>query len=379
MSSVSASNGDDRKANLLIVLAGLGIGGAEVVVQRLVQAIDRKRFNVMVCCVKALGVIGEKMEREGLDIVALPDPNNPKVDYFTFAKLLKVIRAKKIDILHTHTTDALADAAVCKLLMPRLKLIHTFHFGNYPHIPRPLFWMERIFSKMANRLIAVGEVQRQQLRSTYGFPDRRIGRVWNGVASRRTNDGAAFRTHLNAGERIVIGTIATLIEQKGLRDFLSVAGQFRDDDNVLFVVVGEGRLRAELEALREQLGLDAKVVFCGWVENAAEVALPAFDIFFQSSLWEAMSIAILEAMASSKPIVATSVGENPYIIVDGVDGFLVEARDTRGMGTALRKLVEDPELRAAFGLAGAKKVAQQFTVEHMTRAYESIYLEELGI
>jgi glycosyltransferase involved in cell wall biosynthesis len=234
--------------------------------------------------------------------------------------------------------------------------------------------MESLFSRLATRLLAVGEAQRQQLRNVYRFRDRTIGTVLNGVMKACGTDDGSFRARIGADNRILVGTIATLIEQKGLQDLLAVASQFRDSDNrIRFVIVGEGRLRPALEAMRRDLGLEDIVVFTGWLTNASEVALPAFDIFFQPSLWEAMSIAILEAMAAGKPVVATRVGETPYVIKDEVDGLLVDPKNVTGMVVALRRLIDDPALRRRLGDAAARKVAERFTVEQMTRSYEDIY------
>ncbi len=143
--------------------------------------------------------------------------------------------------------------------------------------------------------------------------------------------------------------------------------------NVKFVIAGEGVLRRELEQLRHDLGLDDTVVLLGWVTNAADLVLPQLDIFFQPSLWEAMSVVILEAMANRKPVVATRVGENPRVIEDGVDGLLVNARDIDGMAAALGRLIADAGLRRRLGAAARRKVEQQLTVTHMTRAYEVVY------
>jgi glycosyltransferase involved in cell wall biosynthesis len=90
-----------------------------------------------------------------------------------------------------------------------------------------------------------------------------------------------------------------------------------------------------------------------------------------------MSVAILEAMAAGKPVVATRVGENPRVIADGVDGVLVNAKDIDGMAAALRRVIDDADLRRRLGTAGATKVANQFTIAHMSRAYEKVYLELL--
>ena len=120
-----------NKINILIAIAGLNIGGAEVMIKHLVRSLNKFRFNITVCCIKVCGIIGNELLKDGYEVVCLSESDDYKVDYLTFLKLLRIIRAKKIDIIHTHSKDALADAAVCKLLLPRLKLIHTFHFGNY--------------------------------------------------------------------------------------------------------------------------------------------------------------------------------------------------------------------------------------------------------
>lgn len=363
-----------RKINLLIVASSLWIGGAETVMSCLARTIDRRRFNVTVCCLKQRGHVGDELYREGIDIVGIPKPARSNVDYFTFLKLLSVIRAKRIDVLHTHTAHGLVDSCLCKMLMPRLRVIHTFHFGNYPHTGTRIMWMERIFSRFADRLIAVGDVQRRQIQAVYGFSDRRISTIWNGVAIRSGSSDPTFRRKLGAENCVLIGTIATLIEQKGLSDLLDVAKVIRDSGRkAIFVIVGEGHLRAELEAKRRELGLDEAVVLPGWVTNAADMTLPAFDIFFQPSLWEAMSMVILEAMAVGKPIVATDVGENGQVIEDGIEGLIVQPRDIGGMAAAIGRLMDDPALRVRLGEAARAKVEKRFTVEGMTQAYEAIY------
>lgn len=228
---------------------------------------------------------------------------------------------------------------------------------------------------MADQLVAVGDAQRQQIIGTYGFRPGNIKRVWNGVGQSQNRDLDAFRVRVGATDKLIVGVTATFIEQKGLCDFLEVASRLRDQaSHVRFVIVGEGELRPLLEARRRELGLEELVVFTGWIPNANESALPAFDIFFQPSLWEAMSIALLEAMAAAKPVISTAVGEAPYIIENGVNGLLVEPRDVDGMAAALRRLIDDPEFRERLGGAARTKVATHFTAQQMWRSYEELYL-----
>jgi glycosyltransferase involved in cell wall biosynthesis len=364
---------------VLQVTTGLGFGGAEIVVRDLARALDRDRFEVSVCCLKELGPVGEAMAREGLDVVALQNGASAKVDYFTFLKLRRLIRARHIDVVHSHTAYAMVDACLCKFLVPGLRVVHTFHFGNYPITNRTVLRTERLCSGVADRLIAVSNVQREQVRSVYHLPPDRISTVWNGVNLARPCPDRGFRARIGAGDRLLVGTIATLIEQKGLHDLLRVAARCRDaGDNVHFVVVGDGRLRSDLESARNALGLDDRVTFTGWVENASGVALPVFDVYLQPSLWEAMSIAILEAMAAGKPVIATRVGETPHMIRDRVSGLLTDVGDVDAMAAAIRQLASQPAWRHRLGEAAARTVKERFSLQHMVAAYESLYLEMVG-
>ena len=373
----SAPAATTRRTNLLILASSLWIGGAEVVIAHLARHIDPRRFNLTIGHLKTCGQIGDELKRDGFDVVGVAKVREGRANYFTFVDLLRLIRERKIDVVHTHTTHGLVDATLCKLFMPRLKVIHTFHFGNYPHVKPRVKWMERIFSRGADRLYAVGKTQREQLRQFYGFRESAIGTLWNGVNAPRLGDPAAFRQKYQIpADTVLIGVIATLIPQKGLPDLMRVARRVLDSGRrARFIVCGEGIMRGELETLRRELGLDDVVMLPGWVENAAQTALPAFDVLYQPSLWEAMSVVLLEAMAASKPLVATRVGEAPHFVEDGVDCLLVNPRDIEGMAAALCRVIDDPALRASMGAAARRKWENHFTVAHMTSAYEKVYAE----
>ena len=202
--------------------------------------------------------------------------------------------------------------------------------------------------------------------------------IWNGVAVASPVPKTSFRTEVGTGDRLLIGTIAKLIEQKGLFDLLNVARRCRDAGHRMqFVIVGEGPLRPMLEQRRHELGLDDTVVITGWIANAAARVLPAFDVFFQSSRWEAMSIAVLEAMANGKAIVATRVGDNPHVIEHGVSGLLVDSGDTEGMADALARVC-DGNLRHRLGQMARATYEQKFMLDHMIRGYENVYRELSG-
>ena len=369
----------NRRIKVMLAIDGLGLGGAEMVVRDLARRLDHERFEVCICCTKGLGgSIGEELVRDGYDVFVLPGQQAGRVDYLTALKFRRAIKDRRVDLVHTHATPALLDAGPCRITMPRLKVVHTFHFGNYPYDSWRHHVLEGLCARTADRLIAVGWEQRRRIQTTYGLPDSRIGVIWNGVAVETPTSGAAFRTEVGTGDRLLIGTIAKLIEQKGLDELLRVARRCRDAGHQMqFVIVGEGPLRPMLERRRRELGLEDTVAITGWLPNAAARALPAFDVFFQPSRWEAMSIAVLEAMASGKAIVATRVGDNTRVLENGISGLLVDSGDTQGMVDALAR-AGDRELRLRLGQAAQAVYEQKFTLEHMIRGYEDVYRELVG-
>jgi len=365
----------ERRIKVMLVIDGLGLGGAEMVLRDLVNNLNAERFDVCVCCTKGIGgSIGEELRQNGVRVVVLPGQSDDRVDYLTAPKLRRVIKDEQIDIIHTHAAPALFDAAPCRLTMRGVKLIHTFHYGNYPFDSRRHHWLEYICSRAADRLIAVGIEQGRRIQTTYRLPESRIGTIWNGVTVSAPIDEDSFRARFGTGDRLLVGTIAKLIHQKGLDYLLDVAQHCRDAGLPMqFVVVGEGPLRSELEERRGELGLDDVVILAGWIDSAAERVLPEFDVFFQPSRWEAMSIAILEAMATSKPIVATKVGDNHHVLKDDLTGILVDSGDVSGMTHALERLV-DSDLRKRLGDAAKESFEREFTLRHMVRNYEEEYL-----
>jgi glycosyltransferase involved in cell wall biosynthesis len=365
-----------RRIRLMLAIDGLGLGGAEMVVRDLARSLDPTQFDVCVCCTRGLGgAVGEQLLRDGVDVFVLPGQAPGYTDYFTSMKFARAIRERNIDIVHSHAMAPLFDATPCRMMMPGLRVVHTFHFGNYPYDSWRYHLMEGLCARAADRLIAVGRDQRRRLHASYRLRESRISVIWNGVTILPPDPDASLRAKLANGDRLLVGTVAKLIEQKGLDDLIRVARRCRDAGHRMqFVIVGEGPLRPMLEDLRRDLGLEDTVAITGWIPNAASRAVPAFDVFFQPSRWEAMSIAILEAMATRRAIVATTVGDNPHVLEDGISGLLVDSGDIDSMVSALGRLTDD-RLRTSLGESAGTRFEEKFALQHMVHAYEQVYRE----
>ena len=354
-------------------------GGAELVVSNLCRHISRDEFDVSVCYLKEKGCRGEELESESYDVFDVKAFGSHHNKYLQFLSLRQAVQKKAIHLVHSHSTGSLVEASLCRLVCPNVHTVHTFHFGNYPHYNRKYLLMERLFSSVPNQLVAVGNEQRQAIMSTLGIPVKRIMTVWNGVERGRETTDTSLPAEVPAGKTI-IGSLSTCIPQKGLEYLLDVAFVLKQKRNDFVVlIVGDGPLRPDLERKCSALHLGDTVFFLGWVTDAPSRVLPHFDIFVQSSLWEAMSMVILEAMAAGKPIVATEVGENRHVIKDGESGFLCKPKDVDGMARYLDRLLSHADVRGRVGEKAREEFNASFTVDRMARNYERLYRHILGL
>lgn len=359
---------------VLVVNGALHIGGAEMVIANIVRNLKDSNIEFVMCPLKAGGAVSSELSEEGYKIVNLFDKADGKVDYFRSIKLRKLVIKESIDIVHSHDLSSFFDACLCRLLYPKIKHVHTYHFGNYPNRERKYLLMEKLLWRVPSALVAVGNNQKKLIQKTFAIPDHRITTIWNGVEPQSPRVRQDFRELRANTDKVLIGSISTLIPQKAIHDLLDVIAllkQKRDDFELL--IVGDGYQNNELQIKCRELGLDNTVRWLGWVENASETILPIFDVFVQSSHWEAMSVVVLEAMASAIPVVATDVGENSDVIVSRESGVIVEPGNILDFARALEQLIQNKEEREEIGNAAKQRYSELFTAKKMALSYESLY------
>src|SRR5690606_40727857 len=144
------------------------------------------------------------------------------------------------------------------------------------------------------------------------------------------------------------------------------------------VLIGEGPLGQELHSLADALGIADRVFLAG-ARSDVDAMLPAFDVFALPSLTEGLSIALLEACAAGRAIVASNVGGNPEVIADGVNGRLVAAADGAGLQATLGELLGDATLRARLGAAARRWVEENGSIEVMRKKYDAFYARAMGV
>ena len=190
-------------------------------------------------------------------------------------------------------------------------------------------------------------------------------------------ESVATRRELGLREGgLILGTVCRLVEpKKGLSILLHAMAELKRYEGVppyQLLIVGDGPARAMLEKLSARLGIDQWVVFAGSRRDIPRV-LPLLHAFVLPSLYEGFGIAILEAMAAGKPVVATSVGGIPEFVKHDETGFLVPPGDAIALAGALMKVLQDPSRARQMGIKGQEQVKDKFAIATVVRQHEQVY------
>ena len=235
---------------------------------------------------------------------------------------------------------------------------------------------QRAFAAGIHRHIAVSRATASQLSHTFSIPAHKLLVVHPGIPAAlfsRTADPAT-RASLN-GEtgRPIVLSVARLDRQKGQVYLLQASARVPE---AVLVLVGDGPDRQMLEAQTLELGVSDRVILMGYRRDLPEL-LAACDVFVMSSLWDGLSLSILEAMAAGKPVIATDVGGAHEAVEHGATGLLVPPADPVALADTIRIVLSDSRLAQALADAGRSRARQEFSVETMVRRVTEIYDELL--
>jgi glycosyltransferase involved in cell wall biosynthesis len=237
-----------------------------------------------------------------------------------------------------------------------------------------LRWMDRVICVSAGQAAKV-------LRA--GVPKDRITIIHNAIRVGRFKikaDDARWQLHdlFPICPRAVIGAAGRLSPEKGFSVFVEAARQLASgDDDLGFVLFGEGALRSDLERQIAAAGLSGRFLIPGF-RSDLDALLPGLDVLVQSSFTEGLPNILLEALACRVPVVATAVGGTPEIIEDGVNGFLVKAGDSTALANRIADLLASERLREKMGRRGRERVRHQFAFEAQAEKYWEVFQRLAG-
>lgn len=342
-------------------------------------------IDVTVAC-PAGGMLALEVGRLGIPLVTFPQKDrsfDPRLVY----ELAALIRRRGFDVVHSHASISSRLAARlsghCNIVVTR----HTIggELSNNP-LKRALVAAAQV--SLASRFIAISGAIRQRLLDE-GVPGHRIETIHNGVDITLIEREASvldIPLELEAachGSSPVIGTLGRLSPEKG-HEFLvrAFAAVLREFPRAILVVVGQGDERDRLERLAVELGVKEDVVFAGYRDNAS-ACVNAFDLFVMPSLSEGLGLAMLEAMALRKPVIATNTGGIPEVVTDRVNGLLVPPGDPQALSRAIVEILRDRSLAARLAGAGRKTVEDRFDARSMADrtvgVYRSLLEDRIGL
>lgn len=309
------------------------------------------------------------------------DPS-PLSDLSAFLSLVRMIRREKPQIVHTHTSKAgfLGRWAAWLCRVPII--VHTPHghvFWGYfgPCRTRLFIALERWTARITTKLVMLTEREKADHLRFRIAPEEKFAVIHSGVDLSRFRPDPARKAEIRSAlqipsESIVIATAGRLTAVKGQDTLIrAIAECLRQGEKVFLLILGEGELRSDLEALSTELGIAESVRFLGWRSDVASV-IDACDIFCLPSLNEGMGKAIVEAMAMGKPVIASDVGGIPDLVIPGENGILFPPGNSNALAKVILNLRDHPEMRVKMGEQGWGK-ALGYGVESMIHKIDSLY------
>lgn len=360
----------------VVYVHGIGeIGGAEKDLLSYLDLLDRNEFCPHVVC-PGTGTLKAEVEKYQVPVVSSPLPPWRKLRYkihhpWAVWKLANIFRQWNIDIVHVNDYwwSPLAYLAAKKCHIP--VVVHIRQQIEPVRIKQ--YWLDK-----PDRLFPVSKDIENVLHAMAVEPSR-VQLAYSGINVNHFCDAEkrdTFRKHYCVkGDQPVIGTVANLFPRKGYEYLIEALVTVKEVyPDICYVIVGEGptSYQEQLVGLVKEKRLESNVLFAGFQENVFEF-LNAFDVFVLPSLMEGFGIALLEAMAMSKPIVACKVGGVPEVIKDGVTGMLVPPKDSKSLATALLKILKDDQTKIRLGLAAREIVETQFTREAAMKRIQHFY------
>ena len=365
-----------NKIKVMYVVHSLGIGGVEKLVYDMIEAAAQYDIEPIVCCLDHLGLKGEDLKRKSFKVFDLNRQEG--IDLKVIKKIKTILREECPDIVHAHQYTPYFYTVLSVLPFHRSRIIFTEHGRFFPDrvsIRRAIFNQAAKF--FTDAIIGVCEFSKRSLIKYEKLPANKIKVIYNGVKPEEFSIDIDTELKkrslgLNPNEKI-IGTAGRLCKEKNYPMLIRAFGDIKMRlKETRLLIVGDGALRDELKNLAHNTNVEDDILFLGERRDISEL-MKVFDVFVLPSDLEAASLVLLEAMASGIPVVATNVGGNPELIIDGVTGLLVPSNDHKRFSENVIRILQDPVMAKKIGRAGRESVVERFGFNKMITEYVNVY------
>jgi glycosyltransferase involved in cell wall biosynthesis len=339
---------------------------------------DAARFSVALCGLKAPEPASRLLEQQGIAVEHL---GRGRFDPRILSDLVALVRRRNARILHAHGYAAADFGRLAARLSGAALVLHE-HFAD-PRLPAYQALADRLLAGLTDRAIAVSASTRDFLVRQRRVPAERVRLIWNGApldefAPVRRELALSVRRALGIPDAaLLVGAVSRLSLQKGHRYLLdALPAVLARRADVRLLVVGDGDEAEPLRSQAQRLGIAHALVFAGHRADVPAV-LGALDVLCIPSLYEGTPLALFEAMASAKAIVASAVDGCAEVLEHGVTGLLVPPRDATALAEALLRVLGDDALRHALG-AAARRASARYDINACVRSMEALYDELLA-
>jgi glycosyltransferase involved in cell wall biosynthesis len=376
---------------LLWLLDSLGVGGAEALVVPFARHLDRNQYTLFVGCLwKIEGEMVVSGLRE-LGVPAIEFAARSLRDRQTYRRVRAFVEEEKIDVVHAHLTFSATWSALLsrETGIPSVATLHvaptaTRQFRNtlrHRLATDARDWvMRKTLNRWSSRVITVSEALRQTYLAKGDLRPEKVTVVHNGIELERfRQDRAATRARLErefdipAGAPILV-TVSVLRPAKGIEYLLDAV---RSVPGAIFLILGDGNMREEWQAVAAQQGIADRVRWAGYRTDVHTI-LAGCDALVHPSLDDAFPTVLLEAMAAGLPVVATRVGGIPEIVVHGQTGLLVPPADAPALSAAIAELLADRERMRRMSELATETALTRFSTAAWVSRLTKVYDEVLG-
>ena len=340
-------------------------------------------FEIIICSYydsqQDLASLSLKTDKELIGLGA-----TSRVDFKSWARLYRIVRDKKIDIIHTyHHLMGILGRVVGKFASTPIVVHNIGNMYNRFSLLARLF--NDVTFMLVDSIICVSKSVEQSFTSWENMllNGKKVV-IYNGTDVSEIDACATElekkRDQLNIRQDdFVIGNLARLIPQKDQKTLIRAFSKLvKSEPKVKLIIVGGGKLEKSLKKLVRDLGIEDRVIFTGSIERAEVYRiLHIMDVFVMTSLWEGFCVAVLQAMAARKPVILTDIPQFREAIDNGVCGKLVPVRDPEAIAKAILELKKNRKIAKEMGEAGRKKVIENFLIQKTVENYGKLYNELL--